>query len=139
MSTLGSETLHTQGRAHMLAGDFLVPFMTAVERGASASYLDLETAFACLAISMIVSGTPAEPWAAWVFASVIGGRDAFLRIHPRFLKRYLAEDQYRELLAWVDLQESGKALSKPRNEIQDENPDVVDFLLDIDTAVRFFC
>jgi hypothetical protein len=42
MSMLGSEMLHTQGSAHMMAGDFLVPFMMAVERGAGALHLDLE-------------------------------------------------------------------------------------------------
>ena len=88
-----------------------------------------------MALCILMTGAPPEPWAAWVIVSLIGGRNAFLRLHPSFFERYISPRQLYLLESWVELLKSGKALILPTSELWGSSA-LRDFLVETGTQVR---
>jgi hypothetical protein len=131
--TLVNKVLLTHGGT--FTGNAWIPYMKSIETPGAMDDANLKTLCACLALSIIVTGAPPEPWAAWWVVSIIGGRKALLRMHPMFFESYISKEQLFALQSWVNLLESDEALTVPSAHYW-STPGLRQFLLETDTQVR---
>ena len=96
-------------------------------------YKDFQAASAAIALGMLGGGVPTK-WAPWFIVSLVGGREALVRMPPNYVNEHLENDKIPMFESWTDFINSGRALTAPIHELQ-SNPALLSFFIELDSMV----